>query len=219
MLKITSFIRNVRNIRNIYMRQHIKLEHEQKLELFEKQYMLIKEMRQEGRVASNAAVDLLSKDDTVEDLTNLNADQIKENQKMKRYQSLIGLMLSAQTKDTITAQAMKRLRDYGCTVENILQTSNEKLSELIYPVGFYKRKSDFIKRVTKILQDQYDGDIPRTVDEMMKLPGVGPKMAYLCMDSAWNDNVGIGVDTHVRSNHYDLLTFLGTPHFKSIKVG
>eukprot|EP01104_Vermistella_antarctica_P020269 TRINITY_DN860_c0_g2_i3.p2 TRINITY_DN860_c0_g2~~TRINITY_DN860_c0_g2_i3.p2 ORF type:complete len:191 (+),score=22.02 TRINITY_DN860_c0_g2_i3:764-1336(+) len=47
-----------------------------------------------------------------------------------------------------------------------------------------------------IIKD-FDGDIPRTVQDMCKLPGVGPKMAYLCSNAAWNECVGIGVDVHV----------------------
>lgn len=47
-------------------------------------------------------------------------------------------MLSSQTKDQVTFAAMSRLIDHGCTVENILATSDEKLGQLIYPVGFWK---------------------------------------------------------------------------------
>lgn len=55
-----------------------------------------------------------------------------------RYQALLALMLSSQTKDNVTHTAMSKLREYGCNVENILKISNEKLGELIYPVSFWK---------------------------------------------------------------------------------
>ena len=55
-----------------------------------------------------------------------------------RYQVLLGLMLSSQTKDQVTSAAMRKLRDHGCTVENILKTEDKTLGELIYPVGFWK---------------------------------------------------------------------------------
>ena len=55
-----------------------------------------------------------------------------------RYQVLLGLMLSSQTKDQVTSAAMMKLRNHGCNIDNILQTSDEKLGELIYPVGFWK---------------------------------------------------------------------------------
>jgi endonuclease-3 len=47
-------------------------------------------------------------------------------------------MLSSQTKDQITSAAMKKLREHGCSIDNILQTSDHVLGELIYPVGFWK---------------------------------------------------------------------------------
>lgn len=61
-----------------------------------------------------------------------------ENFQIRRYQALISLMLSSQTKDQVTHAAMTRLKEHGCTVESILNTSDEKLGELIYPVGFWK---------------------------------------------------------------------------------
>lgn len=114
-----------------------------------------------------------------------------------RYQVLLSLMLSSQTKDQITSAAMSRLREHGCTIDNILKTDDKKLGELIYPVGFWKRKVEYIKKTSKILLDQYNGDIPKTVEDLCKLTGVGPKMAYLVMKCAWNEIQGIGVDTHV----------------------
>ena len=55
---------------------------------------------------------------------------------------------------------------------------------------------EYIRKTTEILKEQ-GGDIPRTVEGLCKLPGVGPKMAYLVMKCAWDDVCGIGVDTHV----------------------
>lgn len=58
--------------------------------------------------------------------------------KVFRYQSLLSLMLSSQTKDQVTHAAMQRLRETNCTPENILSLSNEELGKIIYPVGFWK---------------------------------------------------------------------------------
>ncbi|XP_034248591.1 endonuclease III-like protein 1 isoform X2 [Thrips palmi] len=114
-----------------------------------------------------------------------------------RYQTLLSLMLSSQTKDAVTHAAMKRLRDHGCTIENILKTEDKVLEDLIHPVGFKKTKVQYIKRTSVILRDKYMGDIPDTVEKLCELPGVGPKMAHLCMNCAWGVVTGIGVDTHV----------------------
>jgi endonuclease-3 len=54
-----------------------------------------------------------------------------------------------------------------------------------------QRKAQYIKKTAQILKDEYSGDIPDTVDNLCKLPGVGPKMAYLTMACAWDQNVGM----------------------------
>lgn len=60
------------------------------------------------------------------------------HKQVQRYQILLSLMLSSQTKDQVTAGAMQRLRARGLTVENILQTDDDMLGKLIYPVGFWR---------------------------------------------------------------------------------
>jgi endonuclease III len=103
------------------------------------------------------------------------------NESTKRYQTLISLMLSSQTKDEVTSAAMKKLQTFGLTVENILKLEKEELEKLIYPVGFYKRKSEYILKTTKILKEKFNSDTPMEMNEILKLPGVGPKMAPLCL--------------------------------------
>lgn len=156
--------------------------------------------------------------------------------KEQRFHTLVALMLSSQTKDTVTAVVMQRLhtelgqeveqnttnpspsknlikkeedddkggiklgsakKDSTLTVQNILAVSPERLNQMIWAVGFHNNKTKYIKQVAKILRDQYDSDIPTTPEELMQLPGVGPKMAYLCMSAAWGKHEGIGVDVHV----------------------
>uniref|UniRef100_A0A1I7V921 Endonuclease III homolog n=1 Tax=Loa loa TaxID=7209 RepID=A0A1I7V921_LOALO len=124
------------------------------------------------------------------------ADALAEP-KVFRFQTLLSLMLSSQTKDHITAAAMHRLREHGCTVDNLLSIPTEQLQQLLIPVGFYKKKALYIKKVAKILKERYDGDIPNTIEELCSLPGVGEKMAYLAMCNAWDQMKGLGVDTHV----------------------
>lgn len=62
---------------------------------------------------------------------------------------------------------------------------------------FVQRKAVYIKKVAEILKEKYDSDIPRTVEDLCSLPGVGEKMAYLATHSAWGHMEGLGVDTHV----------------------
>jgi len=116
---------------------------------------------------------------------------------VQRFQCLVSLMLSSQTKDEVNFAAMMRLRDHGLTVQNILKTDQKILEKLIYPVGFWRNKAKYIKQTCEILKEKYEYDIPDTVEELCQLPGVGPKMAYLTMNIAWERPTGIGVDTHV----------------------
>ena len=121
--------------------------------------------------------------------------------KDKRFQTLIALMLSSQTKDTTNAIAMRRLQTElpspGLTLENILEVDPVKLNEMIYVVGFHNNKTRYIKAAALLLRDDYASDIPDTIEGLMSLPGVGPKMAYLCLSAAWSRTEGIGVDVHV----------------------
>uniref|UniRef100_A0A060TC13 Endonuclease III homolog n=1 Tax=Blastobotrys adeninivorans TaxID=409370 RepID=A0A060TC13_BLAAD len=126
--------------------------------------------------------------------------KINVSPKVFRYQLLIALMLSSQTKDTTNAIAMANLRENlpgGLNVDSILATDEKTLDKLIFPVGFHSRKAGYIKKTTQILRDNYDDDVPATIEEMVALPGVGPKMAHLLMHRAWNKVEGIGVDVHV----------------------
>ena len=110
-------------------------------------------------------------------------------------------MLSSQTKDTTTAIAMRRLQTElpspGLTLENILAVDPVTLNELIFAVGFHNNKTRYIKATALVLRDQFAGDIPDTIEGLMSLPGVGPKMGYLCLSAAWGKTEGIGVDVHV----------------------
>lgn len=110
-------------------------------------------------------------------------------------------MLSSQTKDTTNAIAMRRLQTElpapGLTLETILNVDPVRLNELIYVVGFHNNKTRYIKATALILRDRFGGDIPDTIEGLTSLPGVGPKMAYLCLSAAWGRTEGIGVDVHV----------------------
>ena len=116
---------------------------------------------------------------------------------VQRFQCLVSLMLSSQTRDEVNYDAMMRLREHGLTVQNIIDTDLNDLENLIRPVGFWRNKAKFIKKTCEILKEKYKDDIPDNVEELCDLPGVGPKMAYLVMNIAWKKQTGIGVDTHV----------------------
>lgn len=118
----------------------------------------------------------------------------------KRFATLISLMLSSQTKDEVTDAAVDRLRAaLGGTLslDALLAAEEEVVAGCISKVGFWRRKTQYIRQAAQRLRDEFDSDVPKTVDELCSLPGVGPKMAFLCLHAAWDINVGIGVDVHV----------------------
>lgn len=117
--------------------------------------------------------------------------------KVFRFQVLICLMLSSQTKDGVVGDTIRALQTHGLDVDTISAMSAEQLNSLIGKVGFHNNKTKYIKQVVEILKSDYDSDIPPNAQEMMKLPGVGPKMAFIVESVAWNATTGIGVDTHM----------------------
>jgi endonuclease-3 len=120
--------------------------------------------------------------------------------KVQRFQTLVALMLSSQTKDTVTSVAVRKLQNElegGLTLETMLAIDETRLDGMIASVGFHTKKASYIKRTAEILRDQFAGDIPDTIEGLTSLPGVGPKMGYLTLQVAWNMNLGIGVDVHV----------------------
>ncbi|TKA74748.1 hypothetical protein B0A49_02251, partial [Cryomyces minteri] len=115
----------------------------------------------------------------------------------RRFQTLVALMLSSQTKDTVTSVAMKNLQANlpgGFTLDSMIAVDPVLLDELIRKVGFHNNKTRYIKATALILKEKFNGDIPDTIEGLISLPGVGPKMAYLCMSAAWGRDEGIGVD-------------------------
>ncbi|XP_037955180.1 endonuclease III-like protein 1 [Teleopsis dalmanni] len=119
------------------------------------------------------------------------------DEKTQRFQKLVALMLSSQTKDETTFDAMQRLKNNGLTPESIVAMETTKLEQLVHPVSFYKNKSKYLQQTARILIDKYDSDIPNNIKDLVALPGVGPKMAHICMATAWQQVTGIGVDVHV----------------------
>ncbi|XP_011184684.2 endonuclease III-like protein 1 [Zeugodacus cucurbitae] len=119
------------------------------------------------------------------------------DEKTQRFHKLVALMLSSQTKDEITYEAMQRLRSTSLTPQAIIDIDSAELENLLKPVSFYKNKAKYLQLASKVLVHKYDSDIPGTIKELQALPGVGPKMAHICMATAWNEVTGIGVDVHV----------------------
>jgi endonuclease-3 len=113
------------------------------------------------------------------------------------FQLLISTILSAQCTDKQVNQVTKTLFKKYKTPRDFLDAPISQLEEDIRPTGFFRNKTKSIKGCCQGLLDQYGGDIPSTMEEMIKLPGVGRKTAN-CVLGAIFDVPGVVVDTHVK---------------------
>lgn len=109
------------------------------------------------------------------------------------FKVLISTMLSARTKDEVTLEASERLFEKVNEVNDLNHLTKNELMDLIYPVGFYKRKAEYLKKLPNFLENN---EVPNTREELMKIPGVGRKTANIVLNSVFNKSV-IPVDTHV----------------------
>ena len=112
------------------------------------------------------------------------------------YEILISTLLSLRTKDEVTAAATIRLFEQANTPEQMVLLDAETIEKLIFPVGFYHTKAERIITVSRILIEQYQGDVPDTMDALLALPGVGRKTANLVLVEGFGIPA-ICVDTHV----------------------
>jgi len=113
----------------------------------------------------------------------MDATADKETQK---FHALVAAMISSQTRDAVTSAAMQRLQRVpgGLSVANIAtdEVSMDTLAEILKPVGFYRQKAKYLKSIAQILlRSPYNGLVPGTMEDLMKLPGVGPKVALLVL--------------------------------------
>ena len=117
--------------------------------------------------------------------------------KVFRFQTLVGLMLSSQTRDPVTAKKMRYLIDKGLSIDSIIKIPESELAEDLYGVSFHNNKAKYLKKTAEILRDKYDQDVPGDYKIVSKLPGVGPKMTHLFLQICYDKVEGIAVDTHV----------------------
>jgi endonuclease III len=109
---------------------------------------------------------------------------------------LISTLLSLRTKDRTTREAGDRLFAMARTPATMLKLPLKKLERAIYPVGFYRTKAKAIHHTCRRLIDDYAGKVPDSIDELVKLPGVGRKTANLVVTIGYG-KPGICVDIHV----------------------
>ena len=113
------------------------------------------------------------------------------------FQLLIATILSAQCTDERVNQVTSGLFERYPTARAIADLPLETLEREIKSTGFFRNKARNIKACCQQLVEQYDGDVPQAMDELVKLPGVGRKTANVVLGTAFGIAVGVVVDTHV----------------------
>ena len=112
------------------------------------------------------------------------------------YELLVAVVLSAQCTDKRVNEVTKELFKHANTPQQMLNLGQDKLKSLIYSCGFYNSKSKAIISLSQDLIDKYNGVVPKTMDELTSLKGVGRKTANVVLGVAFNEQA-IAVDTHV----------------------
>ena len=130
-------------------------------------------------------------------------------------QLLVATILSAQCTDArvniVTKDLFKRYK----TTKDYAEADPEELSEIIRSTGFFRNKTKSILGMAQGLLERHHGKVPRTMDELTKLPGVGRKTANVVLGNAFGIDEGVVVDTHVTriSNRLKL-----TKHKDAVKI-
>jgi endonuclease-3 len=114
------------------------------------------------------------------------------------FELLIATILSAQCTDERVNVVTERLFQKYRKPEDYLNVSLEELEEDIKPTGFYKNKARNIRKACKVLVEKFGSEVPKKMEELLTLPGVGRKTANIVLSNAYGIHEGIAVDTHVR---------------------
>jgi len=113
------------------------------------------------------------------------------------WELLVATILSAQSTDKkvneITAKLFKKYK----TLDHYVNASQKEFEKDVAQIGLYRNKTKNILAAAKMIKQDFGGKVPKTIEEMVKLPGVGRKTANIVLHSAYNIVEGIAVDTHV----------------------
>ncbi|MDX6515967.1 MAG: endonuclease [Gaiellaceae bacterium] len=110
---------------------------------------------------------------------------------------LVSVMLSAQTTDVNVNRVTERLFQKYHRPEDYLAVPQEELERDIFQTGFFRQKARSVRGTMKMLLEEFDGEVPRRIEELVRLPGVARKTANV-VAAELGDAQGIVVDTHVR---------------------
>lgn len=113
------------------------------------------------------------------------------------FQLVIAVLLSAQTTDAAVNAVTQELFERWGTPELMAQASVEDVADVIHRLGFFRTKSAHCVECAQMIVADFGEEVPRTMDELVRLPGVGRKTANIVLNKAFGVVCGIAVDTHV----------------------
>jgi endonuclease-3 len=111
---------------------------------------------------------------------------------------LVATMLSAQTTDVRVNMVTEKLFENYRTAADYAGADPAQLEEDVRPTGFYRNKARSLQGMARALLERHGGEVPRTMAELVALPGVGRKTANVVLGNAFGVDEGVVVDTHVR---------------------
>ena len=127
---------------------------------------------------------------------NTPAQNLKNCYKRNPYTILMVTLLSLRSKDEKTALIAKELFNTIQTPQELVKISQEKLENIIKPIGFQKQKAKTLLEVSKILIEKYNSQVPNNKEKLLSIKGIGEKTANIVLNNAFGIN-SIAVDTHV----------------------
>jgi endonuclease III len=155
-------------------------------------------MRASADISTQARVRVLTKiGRAIRTMEEPAVEKISEATQEDPFQVLIATLLSAQTKDAVTASASARLFKVASTPETMVKLTVARLERLIYPVSFYRNKARHVKECCRQILDNFGGVVPDTMEGLLTLAGVGRKTANLVLILSHASKNNICVDTHV----------------------
>lgn len=113
------------------------------------------------------------------------------------WQLLVVTILSAQTTDENVNRVAPALFERYPTPENLAEADHEDVEQIVYSTGFYRQKTESIIRMSQDIVDHHNGEVPRELDKLVELRGVGRKTASVVLAEVW-DIPAVAVDTHVK---------------------
>ena len=122
------------------------------------------------------------------------------------WELVVAVALSAQCTDKMVNKVTEKLFKKYKTLEDYVNADLEEFEQDIKSTGFYKNKAKNVLGAAFMLQEEFGGEVPNTMAELIKLPGVGRKTANVVLGNAYGVVEGIAVDTHVKrlSKKFDL---------------